>query len=227
MVTQLQAKTKTRVPLTRERVLDAAIKLADEGGIEALSMRKLGQELGVEAMSLYNHVENKEDILDGMVDVIVARIELTTEGPDWKVLMRNQVMAARAVMSRHQWAPGVIETRTKMSMPMLKFFDTVGGIFLDGGFSVDLMHHAMHALGSRVLGFTQELYDDSDAFEADPEVKAIMLKQMSAEYPNITRIMEEISHDDPIIGSGCDSDFEFAFAIDLILDGLERARAPS
>lgn len=225
MTTQGEANAKPRIPLTRERVLQGAIDLADAGGIESLSMRKLGQELGVEAMSLYNHVANKEEILDGMVDVLVSEIDISAGGSDWRSAMRDQILTARVVMARHPWAPGVIETRKNLSPPLMKYMDTIGGIFLEGGFSVSLMHHAMHALGSRVLGFTQELFDDSAALEQSPEMAAIMMQQMTRDYPNISAVVAEISHDDDsIIGSGCDDDVEFVFSLDLLLDGLERAR---
>jgi len=225
MTTPADTAAKPRVPLTKERVFQAAIAYADEHGLEELSMRKLGQELGVEAMSLYHHVANKEEILDGMIDVLVSEIELTTAGTGWKSAMRNQILAARAVMAQHPWAPGVIETRKTMSHPMMKYMDSIGGLFIDGGFSVDLIHHAMHALGSRVLGFAQELFDDSEAMEADPQLQAVMLQQMTAEYPNISKVVAEIQHqEESIIGSGCDDDVEFAFSLDLLLDGLERAR---
>ena len=217
--------TDARVPLTRDRVFEAAVALADEHGIEELSMRKLGQELGVEAMSLYHHVANKEAIPDGMIDAIVSQIPLTPDGGDWKSAMRNQVLAARTTMSRHPWAPGVIETRQNFSAPMMKYMDSVGGIMRRGGFSLDLMHHAMHALGSRVLGFSQEFFDEEEAMEASPEIQVVMLQQMTAEYPNISAIVEAITHqEETVIGSGCDDDVEFVFALDLLLDGLERVR---
>jgi hypothetical protein len=107
----------------------------------------------------------------------------------------------------------------------LAYMDSVGGILLGGGLSVDLMHHAMHTLGSRVLGFTQELFDDSAALEASPEVQAVMMQQMVAEYPNISKLVAEIQHqEETVVGSGCDDDIEFRFSLDLMLDGLERVR---
>lgn len=195
---------------------------ADEHGIEELSMRKLGQELGVEAMSLYYHVSNKDEILDGMVDHVVAQIEMQPGGDDWKVGMRRQIMAARQVMGLHPWAIGVLETRKTLSPAIMRYFDTVGGHFRQGGFSVELMHHAMHALGSRVLGFTQELFDDSDS---DSDMDEAFLKHLQEGYPNIAAIVQQIGHqDETIVGSGCDDDIEFRFALDIILDGLERKR---
>lgn len=225
MATHTGTNAAPRVPLTRERVFEAAVAFADEHGIEELSMRKLGQELGVEAMSLYYHVANKGEILDGMVDAITGEIGLTPDEGDWKSAMRTQILAARAAMKRHPWAPGVTESRKTTSLPIMRYMDAVGGIFRRSGFSVDLMHHAMHALGSRVLGFSQELYDDSEALDESPEVQAIMMQQMVEEFPNISAIVAEIQHqEETIVGSGCDDDVEFRFALDILLDGLERAR---
>ena len=107
----------------------------------------------------------------------------------------------------------------------MRYMDSMGGIMLAGGFSADLMHHAFHTLGSRVLGFTQELFDDSSAASMTPEVQALMIRQMSQEYPNITAILKQVAHDEAsVVGSGCDDQFEFEFAIDVILDGLEALR---
>ena len=215
--------TEARTPLSRERILRAAIDLADEGGIEALSMRKLGERLGVEAMSLYNHVTNKEDLLNGVVDLLVSEIEQTRPDPDWKTTLRNQALAARAVLVQHPWAARVLETRSDPSPAMMAYYDRVIGILLDGGLSPDLTHHGLHVLGSRILGFTQELYDESGSIDEDPEIAALMMQQLMARYPNMSRMATAIDHDDDdILGDGCDSDFEFTFAIDLILAGLER-----
>lgn len=214
--------TAPRTPLTKERVLRAAIDVADEGGIEALSMRKLGQALGVEAMSLYNHARNKEDILDGIVDAVIGEIEAGPAGADWKASMRQLALAARQVLLRHPWAPRVIESRTDPGPATLRHMDSVIGIFRDGGFSLDLTHHAMHVLGSRIFGFTQDLYDDSGDSAPSPEVAAIFARQMRDTYPHVTEMALAVSHEGGL--GGCDDDLEFAFALDLILDGLERLR---
>lgn len=224
MTTRTDAPTERRTPLTRERVLQAAIDLADREGIDALSMRRLGAELGVEAMSLYNHVAGKEDILDGMVDLIVGEIDPAIEDGDWKHALRSRILSARQVMLRHPWASSVITSRTQASPVMMKYMDSVGGMMIAGGFSVDLMHHAFHALGSRVLGFSQELFDDSSP-DVPPDQMAIMARQMADQFPNIVAVMEQIQHDDAsVVGSGCDDQWEFEFALDLMLDGLERMR---
>jgi len=225
MATQSETATEARIPLSRERVLAAAIDLADEGGIDALSMRKLGLELGVEAMSLYNHVSNKEDLLDGMVDAIVQEIAPLEGGSDWKAMIRQRAYSAREVLTRHQWAPRLIETRSEPSPTMMAYMDSAIGILIEGGFSMDLTHHALHVLGSRILGFTQELFDDSSNEADSPEAEALMLQQLLQAYPNIAAMAAGANHDgDSILGPGCDSDMEFTFALDLILDGLESMR---
>jgi AcrR family transcriptional regulator len=227
MATQTDPRAEPRTPVTRDRVLRAAVDLADRDGIESLSMRKLGQVVGVEAMSLYNHVANKEDVLDGMVDVVVSEIndvagEIKAPSGDWKSAMRRMVLSAREILLLHPWAPGVIETRNNMSFPILRYFDTLIRIFRDGGFSVDLTHHAMHVLGSRALGFTQELYDDSE--EMDEAALTVFLSEIADEYPHVTEMARQISHDADTTLGGCDDQVEFEFALDLILDGLERLR---
>ena len=218
--------TERRVPLNRERVLAAAVELADREGIDALSMRRLGQELSVEAMALYNHVANKDDLLNGMVDAVVGEIELIDAGgTNWKAAARERILSARRVMRSHPWASAVIASRTEASPVVMRYMDRMGGIMLAGGFSLDLMHHAFHTLGSRVLGFTQELFDDSSSESMTPEVQELMIRQMSQEYPNVTAIMKQVAHDEAsVVGTGCDDQFEFEFAIDVILDGLEALR---
>jgi AcrR family transcriptional regulator len=231
-VAESEAAEKPRLPLTRERVLRAAVELADERGIEALTMRNLGQELGVEAMSLYNHVANKNAILDGVVEVVTGEVLAAVEAleppanpAEWKQTMRRWILAAREVLLRHRWAPAVLETRGTAPPPVLKYFDSLLGLMLEAGFSIDLAHHAMHALGSRALGFSQELFV-SGGDEVPPEMAAAMLQQMALQYPNLATLVQAVFHDTgSTLGSGCDDQFEFEFALDLLLDGLERLRA--
>src|SRR6185369_2870503 len=149
------ASTPLRAPLTKERVLEAAVDLADHAGINALSMRKLGQGLGVEGMALYRHVRDKEAILDGIVDAIMSEIDLPDRTGDWKTAMRRLSLAAREVMLRHPWAPAVIVARPEVGPATLRHIDAVLGILQSGGFPIDMAHHALHVLGSRVFGFTQ------------------------------------------------------------------------
>jgi AcrR family transcriptional regulator len=210
-----------RRPLTRTRVLQTAVGLADREGIDSVSMRRLGQELGVEAMSLYTHIRGKEDLLDGMVDVVVGEIPIDTAGRDWRTTLRRMILDARAVMLRHRWAARVIETRSAPGLATLAYMEAATGVVRDGGFTIDLTHHAMHVLGSRVFGFNQDLYDDPGA--PDPAVAAGFAAQLAGAYPNVAAIAMAASHEDGL--GGCDDDYEFAFGLDLILDGLERRRA--
>jgi len=224
MATQVGVGAQPRVPLSRERVLGAAVALADDGGVDALSMRKLAQELGVVPMALYKHVSNKDELLDGMVDVVVGEIDPPPGGTDWKTTIRQRVLSARSALLRHPWASQVIESRTDPTPTVLEYMDSMVGIFRAGGFSIDLTHHAMHAMGSRLLGFTQELFDDS--VDLDPEATAVMVQQMAGKYPHIIEMLVAITHDEAsVVGQGCDDQFEFEFALDLMLDGLERLRA--
>jgi AcrR family transcriptional regulator len=224
MATKIEAKAGPREPLTKERILRAAVALADEGGVESLSMRRIAQELGVVPMALYKHVANKDGMLDGMVDVVVAEIDPPLEGADWKTAIRERVLSARRALLRHPWASRVIESRTSPTPTVIGYMDEMIGILRKGGFSVDLTHHSMHAMGSRALGFSQELFDDTP--EDPPEIQAIAAQQMADAYPYISEMAAAISHDDAsVVGQGCDDQFEFEFALDLMLEGLERRRA--
>jgi AcrR family transcriptional regulator len=223
MATQVDATAQPRVPLSTERVLRAAVALADAGGVDALSMRKIAQELGVVPMALYKHVANKDELLDGMVDVIVGEIDPAPTGTDWKTAIRQRVLSARSALLRHPWASRVIESRTKPTPAVLRYMDSMIGMFRAGGLSIDLTHHAMHAMGSRLLGFTQELFDDTA--DVGPEAEAAMLREMAKAYPHIAELVVAITHDEAsVVGQGCDDQFEFEFALDLMLDGLERLR---
>ena len=228
MVTKIEQAASAREPLTKERILGTAVALADEGGVESLSMRRIAQELGVVPMALYKHVANKDEMLDGMVDVIVGEIDPPLADADWKIAMRERILSARRALLRHAWASRVIESRSEPTPMVISYIDSMMGIFRSGGFSIDLMHHAMHVMGSRILGFSQELFDDTSSM---PEEEAVaMWTQLADHYPNIAALVSEISggeisHDEgSIVGGGCDDQFEFEFALDLVLDGLERLR---
>jgi len=222
---------EARIPLTRERILETAVALSDEIGLESVSMRRLGQELGVEAMSLYNHVANKEAVLDGVAQLIidkingrVAEMDPNDVGDDWKSAMRARIMLARSVMLQHKWAPALLETRTTMTPGLLLYFNGLLEIMRGGGLSYELAHHAMHALGSRALGFTQELFEP-DAGSDDEEVNNEVLAQVAPQVPLLLEMMEEIVHEDPDGTIGwCDDEKEFTFGLDLLLDGLEERR---
>lgn len=229
MAIQDPSETESRTPLSRSRVLATAVALADREGIDSVTMRSVAQEVGVEAMSLYHHVSNKNDLLDGIIDAVAAEIhgavsalEPPTEASEWKLALRRQILTARDVLLRHPWAPRVLETRTVISPYTMRYFDSVLALMRLGGFSYDLAHHAMHALGSRALGFTQELFDPTGDDDGD-ETSAAMLEQMAKMTPYLVEMMTEISHDDDESTLGwCDDQTEFEFGLDLILDGLER-----
>jgi AcrR family transcriptional regulator len=223
MSTQIDVGTQPRSPLTRERVLSTAVALADQGGIESLSMRKLAQALDVVPMALYRHVANKDELLDGMIDVVVGEIDPPLEGADWKTTIRERILSARRALLRHAWASRVMESRTSATPVVLGYMDSMIGLFRTGGFSLDLTHHALHAMGSRIFGFTQEVFNDTS--DVDPAAEAEMWGAMAATYPYIFEIFTSISHDDAsTVGPGCDDQFEFEFALDLMLDGLEKMK---
>jgi AcrR family transcriptional regulator len=204
-------------------VLETAVELADRHGFGSVSMRRLGHELGVEAMSLYTHVRNKDDLLDGMVEAVMSEVPAVDAGDAWKPALRKAILGARGVLLRHPWMPDVIETRSAPGASMLRQYDTVMGILRGGGFSLDMTHHAIHMLGSRLLGFTRELFDDSP--DLDAETAQAMADQLRPTHPHVAEMALAATHDGGL--GGCDTDFEFAFALDVILDGLDRLRQPA
>lgn len=209
-----------RRPLSRDRVLRAAVAFADANGIDSLSMRNLAQELGVVPMAIYKHVANKEELLDGMVDVVVGEIEPPVGGADWRSAIRQRILSARRALLRHPWASRVMESRPRPTLVVLDYLNSVVGMLRAGGFSVDLTHHVMHALGSRVWGFTQELFPASP-LPADPQTRAAVFAELAGRYPHIAEISMSGGHDEgSVVGPGCDDQFEFEFALDLLLDGF-------
>ena len=211
-----------RVRLNRERVLRRAIELADAEGLAGLSMRRLADDLGVVPMALYKHVAGKEVLLDGMVELVVDEIEPPNMDATWRAALRQRILNARRSLLRHPWAPSVIESRTTPTPALLAYIDAVIGQLLGGGFSADLTHHALHALGSRIYGFTQDVL--SDSAPDDSPVQAEVARQVAMAYPHIGTMVGAADHDpSSMVGRGCDDQFEFEFALDLLLDGLEKA----
>jgi AcrR family transcriptional regulator len=210
-----------RIPLSRHRVLCAAVAFADEQGLASLSMRKLGEVLGVEAMSLYNHVANKSELLDGMVDLVFSEIGLPPVGADWKSAMRQRADSARQVLSRHRWAIGLMESRASPGPATLRHHDAVIGSFRAAGFSVEMAAHAFSVLDSYVYGFAlQEASLPFEAGEGTAELAEAILQQMPPdEYPHLTELTVE-----HVLRPGYDYGAEYGFGLDLILDALERAR---
>ncbi len=224
--------TTGRARLSRDAVLHRAVAFADEHGIDALSMRSLADALGVVPMALYKHVLNKQALLDGMVDVVITEIGATQNGAAqigpaartastrWRAAVRARILAARATVQRHPWARRVIETRTARSPVVLQYLDSISALFLAGGLSADLTHHAMHAIGSRVWGFTQDVFDtDAPSVPMDPAVVA----ELAARLPSLAAVAGAVRHDTAsAVGYGCDDQFEFEFALDMLLGGIER-----
>jgi len=204
--------------MNREQVLRAAVALADEAGIESLSMRRLGQALGVEAMSLYNHVPGKEALLDGMVDAVFAEIDLPAGG-DWKKSLRQRAISMRAALVRHRWAVGLMESRTNPGATTLRQHDAVIGCLLAAGFSMELTAHAFAAVDSYVYGFAlQEKGLPFDTPEQTAEMAQAMLAHFPAdEFPHLAAFTRE-----HVMRPGYDFGAEFEFGLDLLLDGLER-----
>src|SRR5215471_6994923 len=217
-----KADPERRAQLTREQVVTAAIGLADRDGIESISMRRLAQELGVEAMSLYTHVRNKEDLLDGMVDAVIGMIpaDAGVGTADWRASLRRMALGARGVMLRHPWAPRTVETRAEPGPAGIAYVNAVLGILREGGFSVEQAHHVLHILGSRLLGFTQSIFDDSA--DPDAEAAASLPDEFAAAFPYVAEMAAAVAHGGAL--GPCDDDGEFEFALDFMLDGLHRLR---
>jgi AcrR family transcriptional regulator len=216
-------QVRRRALLNRDRVLHAAVTLADRAGIDALSMRSLAQELGVVPMALYKHVANKDELIDGMVDVVVGEIDPPVPDTDWETAVRRRILSARQALLRHPWSFRVIASRTSPTPAVLQYTDSIIGMFRAGGFSVDLTHHVMHALGRRMWGFTWELFDDSPSLDAD--ARAARRREMAGRYPHLAEIALPVAQDGAsVVGPDCDQQFEFEFALDLLLDGFERLR---
>jgi AcrR family transcriptional regulator len=209
-----------RAPLSRDRVLRAAVALADTGGISSLSMRKLGEALGVEAMSLYNHVASKGDLLDGMIDTVFSEIDLPSCNGDWRAAMRRRAISARQVLRRHRWAIGLMESRTSPGPATLRHHDAVLGCLRRAGFPVGLTAHAYSLLDSYIYGFA--LQEASLPFgtgeEAARVAEEISGQFASGQYPYLTEMA--IEH---VVQPGYDYGDEFETGLDLILDALQAA----
>jgi AcrR family transcriptional regulator len=186
-------------------------------------MRRLGRELGVEGMALYRHVRDKEGLLAGVVDMVVGEIPLPDPDGEWQARMRELVLSARRVMVRHPWAPRLIIDRPTVGPATLRHIDAVLGILSVGGFSIDMAHHALHVLGSRILGFTQDPFNDTADVRPGPEVALMRARELAAVFPHVGELAIAATHVGPL--GGCDDDFEFDFGLDLILDGLDRKRS--
>jgi AcrR family transcriptional regulator len=208
-----------QLPLSRERVLRAALRLADAGGLEQLSMRKLAQELGVKAMSLYNHVASKDDLLDGMVDWVVGEIEVPDLTMDWQVAMRRRAISAHQVLLRHPWAAMAILSRINVGPSMLRYVDKTLGCLHQAGFSLEMADHACNAIENHIYGYTlQELNFPIEATEYAKAGKEFISYIPATQYP----YMNQLAHE--VIEGRYDGLHDFEFGLEFILSGLEQLR---
>jgi AcrR family transcriptional regulator len=223
MAVRAPERTRRRAPLTRERVLRAAVALADQGGFELLTMRKLAKGLGVEAMSLYNHVANKDDLLDGMVDLVFAEIELPSSDGDWKAAMRARAVSTRDALNRHRWAIGLMEGRTTHGPANLSLHDAVLGCLRAAGFSLEMTVHAYSVQDSYIYGFALQERDMSsesaEDFATEAQRQMHAYQAVLADYPHLVEVVGGY-----VAKAGYDYATEFLFGLDLILDGLDRLR---
>ncbi|MGL5857899.1 MAG: TetR/AcrR family transcriptional regulator [Angustibacter sp.] len=215
-----------RDSLNRQTVLRAAIGLADAEGLDAVSMRRLAETLHVVPMALYKHVADKDDLLDGIVAALIGDMPVTkgTHANRWRATVRETILGARAVITTHPWARRAIETRSVRTPAVLAYLEHLTQVFLGAGFSPDLTHHVMHLLGNRVWGLSPELFNDL----ADAPAPATGRRRTSGtpdprDYPGILRIAADARARRPG-AERCDEDFEFTFALDVILDGVARLR---
>lgn len=221
MATGARSEGQSRRRLSRERVLDTAIDRADQAGLDALTMRSLADELGVAPMALYNHVANKDDLIDAMVDVVFAEIGVPSGGGDWKTAMRGRSIAVRDALLRHRWAIGLMESRRRPGPANLRHHDAVLGRLRAAGFSVEMAAHAYSLLDSYIYGFA--LTKMTLPFETSEEVADVakgMLQPFPVnEYPNLVEFIT-----DHAMKPGYDYGDEFEYGLDVILDGIEGVR---
>ncbi len=221
-----KSRTKPRrQPLSRERVLQAALRLVDKAGVESLSMRGLAQTLGVEAMSLYKHVANKDEILDGLVDLVVAEIELPPAGSEWRSAMRERAISARQVFLRHPWAAVLMESRLNQSPVRLNYVNSVLGLLRQGAFSVPMAYRAFLLIDSYLYGFImQEVnwpFEEADIGQVAEEMTAQLTPQ---DYPHLMEAMGYVMTTSVEGKFSGVYDVEFRAGLELILDSLVRLR---
>jgi len=207
-----------RLPLNRDRILAAAVDIADERGVGAVTMREVASRLGVEAMSLYNHVANKDEILDGMADLVAEQFDLPEDVDDWREAMRRRAVSAHEVFGRHAWAPMLFDSRESLGPSRLRYFDWVLGQLTRAGFSIDEAARAFSVLDSYIYGFgIQQFNFSADSDVSTEEMAEAILAYIPAEtYPYLHRMA---SH---AMQVGYDAEADFDFGLEIVLDGLER-----
>ncbi len=217
-----RTKRTARPPVTRERALETAVAIADASGIEAVTMRRLAQELGVEAMSLYHHVANKDAVLDGMVDIVFEQVQLPApDGPDWRQAMRDRAVSMREVMLRHPWSLAIMESRTSPGPATLRHHDAIIGCLRGANFPIPMAAHATSVLDAYIFGFVlTEVnlpFDDATSpSEMEQMVEGMLASFPADDYPHLLEMSAEY-----ILQPDYSYAAEFLYGLDLILDGLE------
>jgi AcrR family transcriptional regulator len=217
----MAAQTEPRLPLSRDRILQAALELADEGGIDALTMRKLGQTLGFEAMSLYNHVANKDDVLDGILDLVLDETEAPSPAEEWRTAIRSSAISVHDGLTRHAWACPLLMSPGHVRPARLAYMDSLLGRLREAGFSADATYHAYHVLDAHIFGFS--------LWQANHSYNAGQVADMAAEFARMIPVdvypyLHE--HGEQHLTKGPLHDVSaFELGLDLILDGLEKRRA--
>lgn len=220
MSSQVVANAESRVPLSRDRVLRAAVNLADEGGMKSVTMRGLAQELGVEAMTLYYYVSKKDHIVAGIVDLVVSEIKVPSPRGDWKAALRRSAISAHEVLLRHPWACSLMFPPTEIGPGRLRYMDSILGRLRDSGFSARMTHHAYHAVDSHIMGFTLWEAGYSGDKVKLAEFGATFIRELRVDaYPHLAEHIEQ-----HVTKSRRDGKGGFEFGFDLILDGLEKMR---
>jgi AcrR family transcriptional regulator len=219
MASRVEQRAEPRARLSRDRVLRAAISIADEGGLGSLSMRKLAQDLGVEAMSVYYYVANKDEILDGILNFVISEFELAIGGPDWKAAIRRSAISAHDVLIRHPWACNLMMSVKRVAPARMRYMESLLGRLREAGFSANMTHHAYHALDSHIIGSTlwESGYSSNDDLE---DVAKTFVAKTLRDYPYLAEHAEQ-----HITRTSRRDVPEFEFGLDLILDGLEKIRA--
>jgi AcrR family transcriptional regulator len=214
----MAARTERRAPLNRERILAAGLDLADENGIESLTMRKLGEALGFEAMSLYNHLANKDDLLDGMIDLVLAETEPPSPAEDWDAAIRASAISVYQALRRHPWACNLLMSPGRVRPTRLRYMDLLLGRLRDAGFSADTTYHAYHVLDAHIFGFS--LWQSSHTYDAAQvtDMVAAFERMIPADvYPHLHEHAEQHMTEGPHREVSA-----FEFGLDLILDGLDK-----
>lgn len=206
-----------RPRLDLERIVDAATAIADESGLDAASMRAVAERLGVTPMALYKHLDDRAALVDAMLDRVLAGVASPAPTASWDDAVRSRIMAVRAALSSHAWTRQAIETRERATPRVLAHMDALMADMFEGGLSADLVHHAMHALSTRMWGFTRDVLP-TPVLPDDLRERAATMAAFAAAYPAIVRMATTAPH----AGEACDDDAEFAFALDLLLDGIRR-----